>query len=253
MPGYRDQDKKQNPDMRDERRPWEGYGARTAQTPDYGSAGGQYTARIGPDQDPYTRDEGAYAGAHPDDEDGVWDDERSGRGRGGYGQVGGRREQARDEGGYSRASRRGSGGYGQGGYGEERGWGRDRGGAQTGYWPGNPPASNQLAYGPNAQNYGQAVEPGYGSHGRSYGTDGREAGQGDAHDRDYGEWRREQGRRYDEDYGAWRERQMRQHDDDYAAWRRERRDRFGADFSDWRSKRPADPTSEPSAGKTQKR
>lgn len=229
-----------------ERRPWEGYRARRAQAPDFGSAGGQYSSRVGPDQDPYTRDEGAYFGARPEDGQDPDDwrdwDERAGRGRGGYGQVGGSRETARDEGGYSRASRVGGRRHhGQGGYGEERQWGRDRGSyGPAGYGPGNPPDAGQLAYGPNSQNYGQPVEPGYGRRNRGYGTDGVAAGQGQAegrHDPDYSQWRQDQARKYDEDYGSWRESQLRRHDDDYETWRKERRDKFGQTFAEWRAQR----------------
>ncbi len=261
MGGQRDQDPNRwdrNQRNDDERRPWEGYRSRSQQQSDYGSAGGQYSSRVGPDQDPYSADEGAYfgagrgyredpehdPGARRSPEAGRWEgwDERSGRGRAGYGQVGGRRETARDEGGYSRGSRQGGRHhYGQGGYGEEQEWGRDRGQyGQPGWGQGNPPDTGQLAYGPNAQNYGQQVSPGYGPRGRSYGTDGIEAGQGRQdihHDPEYREWRREQARKYDEDYDAWRETQLKGHDEDYDRWRRERQDKFGESFSEWRDKR----------------
>ncbi len=128
MAGQRDQDRwkpNQESQSDSERRPWEGYRRQTRQAPDYGSAGGQYTSRVGPDQNPYTEDEGAYAGVRNRSYSGQGnynpgierDWEREGRGSaGGYGQVGGRRQQARDEGGYSRGSRQdGDRFYGQGG------------------------------------------------------------------------------------------------------------------------------------------
>ena len=224
-----------------DRRPWEGYRRRGAQAPDYGSAGGQYTSRVGPDQNPYTEDEGAYAGARNRSyqgqgnyNQGIQDDwEREGRGGGGgYGQVGGSREQPRDQGGYSTASRGPEGGryYGQGGHGEERDWGRDRGDfgqygqSRFAQDPGAPPDAGQLAYGPGSQSYGQAV------------TNRRGADPGPHHgDPDYQEWRREQARKYDEDYESWRESQLKRHDDDYSRWRKERRDKFGGDFDKWRT------------------
>ncbi len=269
MPGHRDQnhwsDHKEDREG-GERRPWEGYRPRGKQAPDYGSAGGQYFSRVGPDQDPYTPDEGAYAGVRNRDYGGQgnYDPERYGQasqhdweregrgGRGGYGQVGGRRETARDEGGYSRGSRYGGQRHvGQGGYGEEQNWGRDRGDfsqyGQGGFDParGNPPDSQQLAYGPGSQSYGQALDDhdaggqhGYGQH---------DHGQ---HDTDYRRWRSDQARKYDEDYGSWRESQLRQHDDDYSKWKSERREKFGKDFSDWNSSRSQSSASSQNQGQS---
>lgn len=235
MADQRDQDRwKPNHESQSdgERRPWEGYRRQTRQAPDYGSAGGQYTSRVGPDQNPYTEDEGAYAGVRNRSYSGQGnynqgverDWEREGRGSaGGYGQVGGRRQQAQDEGGYSRGSRQGGErSYGQGGYGEERDWGRDRGDHD------NPSDARQYAYGPGSQSYGQAVS---GYQGDQAGGSGGSA----RHDPDYHHWRQEQVRKYDDDYRTWRESQMKQHDDDYAKWRKERSDKFGNDFADWKS------------------
>ncbi|MGE0667978.1 MAG: hypothetical protein AB7O49_15585 [Sphingomonadales bacterium] len=245
MAGDRDHDRwssHQESRQGGERRPWEGYRRRSSQAPDYGSAGGQYTSRVGPDQNPYTEDEGAYAGArnrsyHGEGNynQGVQHDwERDGRGqRGGYGQVGGEREQARDEGGYSRASRGGEGRYyGQGGHGEERDWGRDRGDfgqyGESRFDHGYPPDAGQLAYGSGSQNYGQTV----GDYG---GSD-----DGPHHDdTEYRDWRREQPRRYDQDYGSWRESQLRRHDDDYAEWRQQRQEGHGSDPEGWRTSKDA--------------
>ncbi len=289
MGNYRDQDRwhpSQENGGSGERRPWEGYGPRNRQAPDYGSAGGQYTSRVGPDQDPYTEDEGAYAGVRNRayggqgnyNQSGQRDWEREGRGgAGGYGQVGGQREQAQDEGRYSRGSRRGGQRfYGQGGYGEEQDWGRDRGDHDRGV----PPDASQLAYGPGSQNYGQAVgnyqgasnyaQSGRGSHSpdrgdsddnwesqqlnygalgpvssgqraqsTGYGQGAQQGHEGSQFDPDYHNWRQEQARKYDEDYGSWRETQLKQHDEDYGKWRKERQDKFGNDFSAWRSKNQA--------------
>lgn len=240
-----------------ERCPWEGYRRREEQAPDYGSAGGQYFSRVGPDQDPYSADEGAYAGARNRDYGGQGnynpgrfgeaaqqDWEREGRGgRGGYGQVGGHRETARDEGGYSRGSRYGGQRHvGQGGYGEEQDWGRDRGDfnqyGQGGFRAagGYPAESGQSAYGPGSQGYGQTVDDHAGGH--------------EQHDSDYRRWRSDQARRYDEDYGSWRESQLRQHDDDYSKWRSERREKFGKDFSDWSSSRSRSQVSSQNQGES---
>ncbi|MEN3977024.1 hypothetical protein [Emcibacter sp. SYSU 3D8] len=230
-----------------ERRPWEGYSRQNRQSPDYGSAGGQYTSRVGPDQDPYTEDEGAYAGARSRSfggqgnyNQGVQRDwERDGRGSGGgYGQVGGRRERAADEGGYSRASRHGDQpAYGQGGFGEEHDWGREQGdhGQYGESRRGRESAASdmsQYAYGAGSQNYGQTVS----------GDEGRR-GQDHSHrfDPDYQEWRQAQASKYDADYRLWRENQLRQYDEDYSKWRKERHDKFSADFTDWRTKRQSSP------------